>query len=79
MFCNQFVISLIKSETQSFKRKYIDVHCHYILYVVKRSEVKVNFISLTDMAADLMTKRLSQPKLSNLIVNMHNSKNSGDA
>lgn len=63
MLCNnQFAILLIKSETKNLKGKYIGVHYHDILNIVEISEVKVNFISLTEMVADLMTKILSLVK-----------------
>ena len=67
---NQSIISLIKSGTQSSKRKHIDVHYHYILDIVERGEVKVNFVSSTEMVADLMTKGLSLEKFREHVTRM---------
>ena len=71
VFCdNQSVISLIKSGTQSSKGKHIDVHYHYILDIVERGEVKVNFVSSTEMVADPMTKGLSLEKFRKHVTRM---------
>lgn len=71
MFCdNQSVISLKKSGTQNFKGKHIDGHYNYILDIVERCEVKVNFISPTELVADLMTKGLSLEKFREHVTRM---------
>jgi hypothetical protein len=49
---------IIKSETQSFKGKHIDISYHYILDMVERGEIKVEFIFSIEMMADPMTKRI---------------------
>ncbi|KAK0606530.1 hypothetical protein LWI29_000218 [Acer saccharum] len=63
VFCDsKSAISLVKSGANSPKAKHIDVNYHYILDIVERGEIKVDYIPSGEMVADPMTKGLSLEK-----------------
>ena len=75
VFCdNKSAISLIKSGAHSSKGKHIDINYHYIQDIVEKGEIKVEFISSTEMVADPMTKGLPLDKfkefISSLLMNL---------
>jgi hypothetical protein len=56
VFCNnKSTISLIKSGAHSTKGKHIDINNYYIQDIVEKGEIKVEFISSTEMVADPTT------------------------
>ena len=60
VFCyNKSAILLIKSGANSSKDKHIDDNYHYIQDIVERGKIKIHFVPLADMMADLMTKGLT--------------------
>jgi hypothetical protein len=56
VFCNnKSTISLIKNGAHSTKGKHIDINNHYIQDIVEKGEIKVEFISSTEMVANPTT------------------------
>jgi hypothetical protein len=71
VFCdNKYAISLIKSGAHSSKGKHIDINYHYIQDIVEKCEIKVEFISSTEMVADPMTKGLPLDKFKGHVATM---------
>ena len=71
MFCdNKSAISLIKSGANSSKGKHIDVNYHYILDIVERGEIIVDFIPSKEMVADPLTKGLPLNKFKEHVASM---------
>jgi hypothetical protein len=71
VFCdNKSIISLMKSGAHSSKGKYIDINYRYIQDIVEKGEIKVEFISSTEMVDDPMTKGLPLDKFKGHVATM---------
>ena len=65
VFCNnQGAIRLSKDSTFHARTKHIDVHFHFICQTVSQNHIFLEYISTTDMIADIFTKSLSFYKFS---------------
>ena len=67
---NKSGISLIKSRANSSKGKYIETNYHYIQDTMEWGEMRVWFISSSDMVANPMTKGLTLDKFRVHVRNM---------
>ena len=56
---NQACIALAKDPVAHSRTKHIDVHYHYIRELVAREKTAVEYCSIIDMIADILTKPLS--------------------
>lgn len=60
---NQGAIALAKNPVSHARSKHIDVRYHFIREALERGEIKLEYCSTADMAADVLTKALSAQKV----------------
>jgi len=64
VFCdNQSTIALMQDYQYHVRTKHIDIHYHFIQWVVKCSDIQLIFCPTVDMLADVLTKALPSPKV----------------
>jgi len=61
---NQSAIKLLRNPIATQRAKHIDIVYHFARERVARGEVAFKYISTHDMVADVLTKPLSEAKLS---------------
>ena len=60
---NQSTIALAKDHQYHACTKHIDVHFHFIRWVIDDGKLRLIFCPTNDMVADLLTKALLSPKV----------------
>ena len=60
---NQSAIALTKDHQYHAHTKYINVHFHFICWVIDDSKLHLIFCPTNDMVADSLTKALPSPKV----------------
>jgi hypothetical protein len=59
---NQAALTLITNKVISTKSKHIDIQHHFVRERVARGEIKFEYVSTEEQAADIFTKALPEPK-----------------
>ena len=60
---NQSAIALTRDHQYHTRTKHIDVHCHFIRWVVENRTLHLVYCPTADMLADMLTKALPSPKV----------------
>ena len=60
---NQFAITLTKDHQYHAHTKHIDIHFHFIHWVVDNSKIHLVFCPTNDMVTNTLTKALPSPKV----------------
>ena len=60
---NQSAIALSKDHQYHTCTKHIDIHCHFICWIIKDGKLWLNYCPTTDMIANMLTKALPSPKV----------------
>ena len=60
---NQSAIALAKDHQYHARTKHINVHFHFICWVINDSKLRLIFCPTNDMVADSLTKALPSPKV----------------
>ena len=64
LFCdNQSAIALARDHQYHVRTKHIDVHYHFIRWVIDQGVVRLVCCPIEDMVADALTKALPSPKV----------------
>ena len=59
---SQFAITLACNEQFHACMKHIDIHFHYICYIIEARKIVINYCPTEDMVADTLTKALPSIK-----------------
>jgi hypothetical protein len=71
IFCNnQSAIALAQDHQFHPHTKHIDVHYHFIQWVIEKGSVCLIYCPMHDMVADIFTKALPSPKVKHLAVSL---------
>ena len=60
---NQSVIALTRDHQYHTRMKHIDIHFHFIRWVIEDKKIKLVYCPTEDMVADVLTKALPSPKV----------------
>ncbi len=60
---NQSAIALTKDHQYHARTKHIDIHFHFIRWIIKEGSLRLVFCPTTDMVADALMKALPSPKV----------------
>jgi hypothetical protein len=60
---NQSAIVLTKDHQYHARTKHIDIHFHFIRWVIKEGKLRLVYCPTGDMVADTLTKALPSPKV----------------
>jgi hypothetical protein len=60
---NQSAIALSRDHQYHARTKHIDIHFHFIRWIVAEGEIKLVYCLTEDMVADTLTKALPSPKV----------------
>ena len=67
---NQSAIALMKDHQYHACTKHIDIHFHFIRWVVENGKIHLIYCPTTDMVADTLTKALLSPKVKHFAVEL---------
>ena len=67
---NQSTIALAKDHQYHVRTKHIDIHFHFICWIVDDGKIRLVFCPTNDMAADTLTKALPSPKVKHFAVEL---------
>jgi hypothetical protein len=59
---NQGALTIAENPTNYQRAKHIDIRYHFILHVLEKGQVQIDFISTVVQPADILTKALSPQK-----------------
>ena len=63
LYCdNQSAIALMKNDQFHARTKHIDIHYHFICYVIQNGSLRLEYCPTEDMTADVLTKALPSLK-----------------
>jgi len=60
---NQLVITLTRDHQYHTCTKHIDIHFHFICWIIAEGKIKLVYCPTEDMIADNLTKALPSPKV----------------
>jgi hypothetical protein len=60
---NQLAIALTKDHQYHARTKHINIHFHFIHWVIEEEKLRLIFCPTVDMIADTLTKALPSPKV----------------
>jgi len=67
---NQSAIALAKDHQYHAHTKHIDVHFHFICWIIDNGKLQLIYCPTSDMVADVFTKALPSPKVKHFTVEL---------
>jgi hypothetical protein len=67
---NQSAITLMKDHKYHTRTKHINIHFHFICWIIENSKLHLVYCSTANMVADTLTKALPSPKVKHFTVEL---------